>query len=93
MTDEGTDRALLLLVRFTVIPELGAAAVRFTVQLSLPAPVIDVLAQLTPESEGVPEFHPWPCNRIVRDHSAVVAVLTVETLSSAVVSTAVVGSK
>lgn len=60
VTDAGTARALLLLARATAKPEAGAAAVSFTVQLSVPAPIIDVLAQLNDERDAVPEFDPFP---------------------------------
>jgi hypothetical protein len=52
--------ALLLLAKLTATPVDGAAAVRVTVQLSLPAPTIDELEQLTADREGVPEFDPFP---------------------------------
>jgi len=45
VTVAGTVTAALLLARFTVKPPLPAAAVSVTVQLSLPAPVIDALLQ------------------------------------------------
>ena len=95
VTAAGTDTALLLLARVTANPLLGAAAVRVTVQLSLPAPSMEELEQLIPEREAGPDPDPpWPCNRTVPDHHSAVAVLLwVETLSSAVVSTAAVGSK
>ena len=51
--EEGTVIVLLLLDRFTTNPELGAAAVSVTVQVSDPAPVIEAIAQLRPESETV----------------------------------------
>jgi hypothetical protein len=43
ITDAGTITDALLLDRFTVNPPAGAAAVRLTVQVSDPAPVIDAL--------------------------------------------------
>lgn len=45
VTEDGTATELLLLDRATAMPLLGAAAVSATVQLSDPAPVIDVLPQ------------------------------------------------
>lgn len=60
MTEAGTTMALLLLAKLTATPVDGAAAVRVTVQLSLPAPTIDELEQLTADREGVPEFDPFP---------------------------------
>jgi len=47
VTDAGTLTAELLLARATVNPPLGAAAVRLTVQASVPAPVRDPLRQET----------------------------------------------
>jgi hypothetical protein len=49
VTEAGTVTALLLLARLTVNPPLGAAALSATVQESVPAPVIDPLAQLNEE--------------------------------------------
>jgi hypothetical protein len=46
VTEAGTVTAELLLARATVSPPLAAAAFSMTVQLSVPAPVIDPLAQL-----------------------------------------------
>ena len=46
VTEAGTDTDELLLARLTVSPPLGAAVFSVTVQLSVPAPVIDPLAQL-----------------------------------------------
>ena len=48
VTDEGTVTAVLLLERLTAWPPLGAAALSVAVQLSVPAPVIDPLVQLSP---------------------------------------------
>jgi len=50
----GTVTALLLLARLTVNPPVAAAAFRVTVQLSVPAPVNDPLAQLNALSTGTP---------------------------------------
>ena len=46
VTLAGTETATLLLVKFTTRPPEGAPAVRVTLQLSVPVPVIDPLAQL-----------------------------------------------
>ncbi len=54
VTIAGTVTALLLLARLTGNPPLAAAAFNVTVQLSVPAPVIDPLAQLSPASTGTP---------------------------------------
>jgi hypothetical protein len=55
-TDAGTATALLLLERLTEKPPLAAPAVRVTVQLSVPAPVSELAAQLKPfiAAAGVP---------------------------------------
>ena len=50
----GTVTNELPLARFTVNPPLAAAAFRVTVQLSVPAPVIDPLAQLNALNTGTP---------------------------------------
>jgi hypothetical protein len=54
VTEAGTVTAALLLARFTVNPLLAAAAFRVTVQLSVPAPVIELEAQVNPVSTGTP---------------------------------------
>jgi hypothetical protein len=55
VTDAGTATAELLLARPTANPPLAAATFSVTVQLSVPAPVIDALLQLKPLNAGVPE--------------------------------------
>jgi hypothetical protein len=50
----GTVTAELLLARLTENPLLGAAVFSVTVQLSVPAPEIDPLEQLSPVSTGTP---------------------------------------
>jgi hypothetical protein len=50
----GTVTAELLLARLTVKPPLAAATFSVTVQLSVPAPVIDPLLQLSPLNTGTP---------------------------------------
>ena len=54
VTEAGTVTALLLLARFTTNPPLAAAVFSVTVQVSVPAPVIDPLLQLSPFSTGTP---------------------------------------
>jgi hypothetical protein len=54
VTDVGTETALLLLARLTANPPLAAAAFIVTVQVSVPAPVIDPLAHVNPVSTGTP---------------------------------------
>lgn len=73
VTEEGTVTTLLLLARVTANPVLGAAALKVTVHVSAPAPIIDEDAQLSPEREAV--FDPLPCNLIVLE--VVSAVLVV----------------
>jgi len=53
VTEAGTVTDELLLARFTVNPPLGAAALSATVQESVPAPVIDPLAQLNEDRVAV----------------------------------------
>jgi hypothetical protein len=48
----GTLTEELLLVKLTANPPLGASAFRVTVHLSVPAPVIDELPQLSPLNCG-----------------------------------------
>jgi hypothetical protein len=54
VTEVGTVTDELLLARLTAKPPVGAAAFRVTVQLSVPAPVIELLAQLSALSTGTP---------------------------------------
>jgi hypothetical protein len=54
VTEAGTVKAELLLVRFTLKPAPVAAAFTVTVQLSVPTPVIDPLLQLIPLNTGTP---------------------------------------
>jgi hypothetical protein len=54
VTDAGTVTAVLLLAKLTANPPLAAAALNVTVQLSVPAPVIDPLVQLSPFNTGTP---------------------------------------
>ena len=56
VTLAGTATAELLLAKLTVKPPLAAATFSVTVQLSVPAPVIDPLLQLRPLSVGTPVF-------------------------------------
>jgi hypothetical protein len=54
LTVGGTTTNELLLARFTVNPPAAAAAFSVTVQVSVPAPAIDALAQVSPVSTGTP---------------------------------------
>lgn len=58
----GTVTAALLLVRLILRPPAGAAEFSVTAQLSVPAPVIDPLAQVTLVNLGTP----LPCRPIRR---------------------------
>jgi hypothetical protein len=60
--EAGTTKDELLLVRLTFRPPLGTAVLVVTVQLSVPAPVIVVLVQLSRVSLGTPR----PCSPIFR---------------------------
>jgi hypothetical protein len=65
VTEDGTVTALLLLARFTAKPPLAAAAFSVTMQLSVPAPVIEPLAQLRLLRSGTPV--PVPLRLIAAD--------------------------
>jgi hypothetical protein len=54
VTDAGTVTALLLLASVTLAPPLGAAALRVTVQASVPEPVMEALVQLIEPSVARP---------------------------------------
>jgi len=54
VTEAGTVTAVLLLARLTANPPPAVAVFSVTVQLSLPAPVNDPLAQLSAVSAGTP---------------------------------------
>ena len=54
VTEAGTVTSLLSLARLTVIPPLPAAPFSAIVQLSVPAPVTEELAQLSPLNTAVP---------------------------------------
>lgn len=93
-TEAGTATAVLLLARFTAMPALGAAPLRVTEQLSLPAPIMEILEHVRPESVGVPEFDPLPCSFVVVEYCVdFVARLAVLTLNVPVVSVVEVASK
>ena len=52
VTEAGTVTTLLLLAKLTVNPPVAAAALRVTVQLSVPAPVNDALPQVRAFNTG-----------------------------------------
>ena len=92
ITDAGTPTAPLLLARLTATPALGAAPLIATVQRSLPAPIIEEFAQLTPVSDGPDCEEPFPCS-LMELVVFVVPVLIAVTLSCPVRSVVVPGSK
>jgi hypothetical protein len=92
VTEAGTPIALLLLLRLTASPVLGAAAVNLTVQLSVPGPLIEVVEQLKLERDAVPEFEPFPWSLIVvEDFVELLVVPIVLKLRVAVESVVVFG--
>ena len=65
VTVAGTATAALLLERLTLSPPLPAAVLRFTVQASLPVPVIETLVQVSAFSApGAAAFVPVPLRLI-----------------------------
>jgi hypothetical protein len=90
-TVAGTVTVPLLLARLTVIPPVGAAALNVTVQGSVPAPIIEEFAQLTPDSADDDEVEPLPCN-LTAPATFVFVLVVALTLSCAVESVAVPGS-
>lgn len=54
VTEEGTVTELLVLDRLTAYPPEAAAALRVTVQVSVPEPVKDEVEQVNPVSSGTP---------------------------------------
>ncbi len=90
-TEAGTITALLLLARLTAMPLLGAGAVNVTLQESVPAPIIDELAQLRLVNEADDEPNPLPCSFTEPGTFNFVLLIAV-TLSSPVESVADPGS-
>jgi len=70
LVEAGTVTAASLLVSFTVRPPAGAAEFSVTAQLSVPAPVIDPLAQFTLVNLGTPR----PC-RMIRHRDPLAALV------------------
>jgi len=54
VTEAGTVTEVLLLLRLTVKPPVGAAVFSETVQASEPAPVMEAFVQVSPVSTGTP---------------------------------------
>ena len=73
LTEAGSVTALLLLARVTLSPPLGAAALRETVQVSVPAVVIEDVVQLSALSAAVLGAVP-SCNAKVFETPFAVAV-------------------
>lgn len=90
-TETGTLIEELLLASLTETPELVAGALMLTVQLSVPAPLIDELAQLSPVSEAVAWVEPLPCSLIQPD--VVLVLLIAVTAISPTSSMVDLGSK
>lgn len=90
VTDAGTVIAPPLLARFTGRPALGAAPLMLTVQLSVPAPIMEELAHDNPDNDAADE--PLPCSLTELVAAWVVELVSAVTLSSAVVSVVVPGS-
>jgi hypothetical protein len=59
VTEAGMVTALLLLARLTARPPVAAALLNVTVQLSVPAPVMDALEQLNPLRAGDEDASPY----------------------------------
>jgi hypothetical protein len=85
VTVAGTVTAALLLARFTAKPPLAAAALRLTVQTSVPAPVIDEFEHEIPVSAGAPV----PV-RLIADEDPVEELLAI--VSAPLAAPAVAGS-
>jgi hypothetical protein len=66
VTDEGTVKADVLLERLIARPFFGAAMSVVTVQVSVPAPVTEPLAQVRVESEAVVAPLPWSLTAVDR---------------------------
>src|SRR5262249_32202919 len=89
----GIVNELLLLEREKVTPALGAADVRVTVQVVLPAPVIDVLAHFPADNVEVCIAAPLPCSFTVPEYLACEVILVAMTLSWPLESVVTLGSK
>jgi hypothetical protein len=93
VTDAGTVTAELLLAKATVNPPLGAAAVRPTVQASVPAPVTEPLLQETALSAAV-GADGFSCSEVAwltpLAVAVIVAVCVVLTAEAAAVNAALV---
>ena len=90
-TEAGTVTTPLLLARPTVRPLPGAGALNVNLQLSVPATIIVVLAQLRPVREAEDELEPFPCSFTALATVRFVLVIAV-TLSWPIESVADAGS-
>ncbi len=77
LTEAGTVTAALLLDKVTVVPLLGAAVLRVTVQESVPGPTTELLAQVSALGAGVTTATPVPLKLTVAVLSVVELVVTV----------------
>lgn len=90
-TTAGTVTEPLLLAKLTMMPLLGADAVKVTLQESALVPIIDEFAQLKPAKEATDEADPLPCS--FTDPQTFTFLLVIAfTLSSPVESVADPGS-
>jgi hypothetical protein len=90
-TEAGTITVSLLLARLINMPLLGAGAVNATLQESMPAPIIDELAQFRLVNEAANPANPFPCN-FTEPGTFNFVLLIALTLSSPVESVADPGS-
>ena len=78
VTEVGIVNADVLLERLITRPLLGAATSLVTVQVSVPTPVIEALAQLRVESEADADLAPlpWSLTALVNDVDVPLVALT-----------------
>jgi len=76
VTVEGTVTAVLLLLKLTVAPPLGAAALSVTVQVSVVEPVSELLAQVKPLAGGIVAL-PVPVKSTTTDELVALSFVTV----------------
>ena len=78
VTEGGIVNADVLLERLITMPLLGAAMSLVTVQVSVPTPAIEALAQLRVESEAEADLAPlpWSLTVLVRGVDVLLVALT-----------------
>lgn len=91
VTEAGTVTAVLVDERLTLIPPLGAGALRDTVQASVAAPVMDPLAQANPFNVGTEDAVPVPL-RVIAAVIPVELLLLLVMVNVPVTAPAAVGS-